>query len=47
MGKLTNSANKRVTLTIIVERVNSICQLLNLLGGEAFYEGFYRTHDAL
>jgi len=37
MGKQTCRANKRVT---IVERVNSPCQLLNLLGTEALYEVF-------
>jgi len=35
MGKQTC---KRVTFTVIVERVNSPCQLLNLLGTEALYE---------
>ena len=38
MGKQTCRANKRVTFTVIVERVNSPCQLLNLLGTEALYE---------
>ena len=38
MGKQTCRANKRVTFTVIVERVNSFCQLLNLLGTEALYE---------
>ena len=38
MGKQTCSANKRVTFTVIIERVNSLCQLLNLLGGKALYE---------
>jgi len=38
MGKQTCRANKRVTFTVIVERVNSPCQLLNFLGTEAVYE---------
>ena len=38
MGKQTCSANKHVTFTVIVERVNSLHQLLNLLGSEALYE---------
>jgi len=38
MDKQTCRANKRVTFTVIVERVNSLCQLLNLLGTEALYE---------
>jgi len=38
MGKQTCRANKRVTFTVIVERVNNLCQLLNLLGTEALYE---------
>ena len=38
MGKQTCRANKRVTFTVIVGRVNSLCQLLNLLGTEALYE---------
>jgi len=38
MGKQTCNANKRVSFTVIVERVNNLCQLLNLLGSEALYE---------
>jgi len=53
MGKQTCRANKRVTFTVIVERVNSPCQLLNLLGIEALYEvsiglvtgAFFARHD--
>ena len=40
MGKQTCRTNKRVTFTVIVERVNSLCQLLNLLNTEALYEVF-------
>jgi len=55
MGKQTCSANKSVILTIIVEQVNSLCQLLNLLNGEALYEvfiglvtgAFFARHDIL
>jgi len=48
MGKQTCRANKRVTFTVIVERVNSICQLLNLLGTEALDEISIRlVSDAL
>ena len=55
MGKQTCRANKRVTSTVIVERVNSPCQLLNLLGTEALYEvfiglvtyAFFARHDFL
>jgi len=53
IGKQTCRANKRVTFTVIVERVNSLCQLLNLLGTEALYEvsiglvtdAFFARHD--
>jgi len=53
MRKQTCRANKRVTFT--VERVNSPCQLLNLLGTEALYEvsiglvtgTFFARHDFL
>jgi len=38
MGKQNCRANKCVTCTVIVERVNSLCQLLNLLGSEALYK---------
>ena len=38
MGKQTCRANKCVTFTVIVERVNRLCQLLNLFGTEALYE---------
>jgi len=55
MGNQTCSANKGVTFTVIVERVNSLCQLLNLLGGETLYEvsiglvtgAFFARHDLL
>jgi len=55
MGKQTCSANKRVTFIVIVERVNSLCQLLNLLDGEALYKvsiglvtgAFFARHDLL
>jgi len=57
MGKQTCRANKRVTFTVIVivERVNSPCQLPNLLGTEALYEvsirlvtgAFFARHDFL
>jgi len=55
MGKQTYRANKRVTFAVIVERVNSPCQLLNLLGTEALYEvsiglvtgAFFARHDFL
>ena len=51
MGKQTCRANKRVTFTVIVERVNSLCQLLNLLGTEALYglvtDAFFARHDFL
>jgi len=30
-GVIGKQTNKRVTFTVIVERVNSLCQLLNLL----------------
>jgi len=40
MGKQTCRANKCVTFTVIVERVNSPYQLLNLLGTEAFVQFF-------
>jgi len=55
IGKQTGRANKRVTFTVSVERVNSPCQLLNLLGTEALYEvyiglvtgAFFARHDFL
>ena len=55
MGKQTCCANKRVTFTIIFERANSLCQLLNLVSGEALYEvsigpvtgAFFARHDLL
>jgi len=55
IGKQTCRANKRVTFTVIVERVNSPFQLLNLLGTEALYEvsiglvtgAFFSRHDFL
>ena len=55
MGKQTCRANKRVTFTVIVERVNSPCQLLNLFGTEVLYEvsiglvtdAFFARHDFL
>ena len=55
MGKQTCRANKRVTFIIIVERVNSLCQLLNLFGTEVLYEvsiglvtdAFFARHDFL
>jgi len=55
MGKQTCRANKCVTFTVIVERVNSPCQLLNLLSTEALYEvsiglvtgAFFVRHDFL
>jgi len=53
MGKQTCRANKRVTSIVIVERVNSPCQWLNLLGTEALYKvsmglvtgAFFVIHD--
>ena len=53
MGKQICRAKKGVTFTVIVERVNSPCQLLNLLGTEALYEvsiglvtgAFFARHD--
>jgi len=55
MDKKTCRANKRVTFTVIFERLNSLCQLLNLLGTEALYEvsivlvtdAFFAIHDFL
>jgi len=55
MGKQTCRANKRVTFTVIVKRVNSIFQLLNLFGTEGLYEvsiglvtdAFFAKHDFL
>ena len=52
-GVMGKRANKRVTFTAIIERVNSPCQLLNLLGTEALYEvsiglvtgAFFTRHD--
>ena len=52
-GVMGKRANKRVTFTAIIERVNSPCQLLNLLGTEALYEvsiglvtgAFFAIHD--
>jgi len=53
MGK--HRANKHVTFIVIVERVNSLCQLLNLLGTKPLYEVsiglvtdiFFAKHDFL
>jgi len=38
MGKQTCNANKCVTFTVIVERVDRLCQLLNLFGDEALHK---------
>ena len=55
MGKQNCRANKRVTFTVIVERVNNLAKLLNLLGTEALYEvsiglvigAYFARHDFL
>ena len=38
MGKQASNVYKRVTFTIILERVNNLCQLLNLLDSEVLYQ---------
>jgi len=38
MGKQTCNVYKRVSFTIIVERVNRLCQMLNLLDSETLYQ---------